>query len=239
LFSSGPEAVAGVVNTLFALIQQRHVDKEARDALENVARTLRSDLQVSNSERRRLEQRMAEKLTELGNLELKLRSAERAASEGAGAASGRQRQLSDSKALVATLTEEKAALTGKLEELQHDFRRLVARCESMGLGLAPTDAASLQPHAVTTSSIEGVGSMAGGSAWWASAASGPRPELDEGELQHYMQTELKVVQDRCRQLMRGSSAKASCGAGDSVAELDPAQEVTQLQKVLKDQDLPR
>ncbi|GFH20566.1 uncharacterized protein HaLaN_17708, partial [Haematococcus lacustris] len=45
LFSSGPEAVAGVVNTLFALIQQRHVDKEARDALENVARTLRSDLQ--------------------------------------------------------------------------------------------------------------------------------------------------------------------------------------------------
>ncbi|KAL6752883.1 Afadin and alpha-actinin-binding-domain-containing protein [Haematococcus lacustris] len=346
LFSSGPEAVAGVVNTLFALIQQRHVDKEARDALENVARTLRSDLQVSNSERRRLEQRMAEKLTELGNLELKLRSAERAASEGAGAASGRQeqlarrcrkleattqqlehrlrakeqeveslrlrasaalsskggsvqpaaasrhaghgcstghaggeecgdqgstqgqgavtashgphgrsaptvsnnttstadlrslkRQLSDSKALVAILTEEKAALTGKLEELQHDFRRLVARCESMGLGLAPTDAASLQPQAVTTSSIEGLGSMAGGSAWWASAASGLRSELDEGELQHYMQTELKVVQDRCRQLMRGSSAKASCGAGDSVAELDSAQEVTQLQKVLKDQDL--
>uniref|UniRef100_A0A7S3R617 Uncharacterized protein n=1 Tax=Dunaliella tertiolecta TaxID=3047 RepID=A0A7S3R617_DUNTE len=74
LGSSNPEDLAGVCNCLYALIQQRQADRDTQERLEGLATKMRMDAQASSSERTRLEAQLQEKFTELGSLEIKLRT---------------------------------------------------------------------------------------------------------------------------------------------------------------------
>ena len=86
LLSTTPEKAAAVCNCIYGLLQQHQVDRDALEVRDEELHKLRVAVQVSANERKRLEDQLNDKHTEIGSLDIKVSVGGRAG--GGGGAQG-------------------------------------------------------------------------------------------------------------------------------------------------------